>query len=301
MLMTTGSRLAAFSVGLALAAGSAGAIGAATGATPPFQDCLKVAASGAGFGTQAMADASPGAPTMIEAVPGSDGLRSQLAGLRLAPLSRTLTAGASTTWRFQIIGCDGKALRHFDRDSTKLLHLIVVRTDLTGYQHLHPTLDSDGTFTISLQTALPGTYRAITDFVIDGRKYVLGTTLTAPGAARSIALPAPALKSSVDGYEVELQRPAQLAAGQEAQLTFRITRHGRPAGDLEPYLGSYGHLVALHAPEVAYSHVHPISADPTSGAITFNTELSDRGTDRLFLQFQTHGRVHTVAFTQAIS
>ena len=301
MLKTTASRLAAFSVGLALAAGSAAAIGAATGATPPFQDCLKVAAANDGFGNQTMADGGHGAPAMIEAVPGSDGLHAQLAGLRLAPLSRTLTAGASTTWRFRIIGCDGNPVRHFDRDNTKLLHLIVVRTDLSDYQHLHPTLGPDGTWTINLRTLRPGSYRAITDFVIDGRKYVLGTNLTAPGPQRSIPLPAPALESSVDGYDVELQRPALLSAGHEAQLTFRITRHGQTINDLEPYLGSYGHLVALHAPELAYSHVHPISADPASGAITFNTELTERGTYRLFLQFQTNGHVHTVAFTQTIS
>ncbi len=301
MLKTTTSRLAAFATGLALAAGSAAAIGAATGATPPFQDCLKVAAANAGFGSQTMAGAGHGAQPMIEAVPGSDGLHAQLAGVRLAPISRTLTAGHSTTWRFRIIGCDGNPVRRFDRDNTKLLHLIVVRADLSGYQHLHPALQSDGTFTIELRTPRPGTYRAITDFVIDGRKYVLGTTLTAPGPSRSFQIPAPALESSVDGYAVELQRPAQLTAGQEAQLTFRITRHGHPAGDLQPYLGSFGHLVALHAPELAYSHVHPISADRASGAITFNTELGERGTYRLFLQFQTQDRVHTVAFTQTIS
>jgi hypothetical protein len=301
MFKTTASRLASFAAGLALAAGAAGAIGAATGATPPFQDCLKVAAANAGFGRQTMSDAGHGATPMIEAVPGSDGLHTRLAGLRLAPLSRTLTAGATTNWRFQIIGCDGNPVRDFDRDNTKLLHLIVVRTDLTGYQHLHPTLDSDGTFTIDLRTPRPGIYRAIADFVIDGRKYVLGTSLTAPGSARNIPLRPPALKSSADGYAVELQRPAQLAAGQEAQLTFRITRHGQPVGDLEPYLGSYGHLVALHGPELAYSHVHPISADPASGAITFDTELRERGSYRVFLQFQTHGRVHTVAFTQTVA
>ena len=301
MLKTTVSRLAAFATGLALAAGSAAAIGAATGATPPFQDCLKVAAANAGFDSQTMADAGHGAPPMVEAVPGSNGLHTQLAGLRLAPLSRTLAAGASTTWRFRIIGCDGNPVRHFDRDNTKLLHLIVVRTDLSGYQHLHPALGSDGTFTIELRTARPGSYRAVADFVIDGRKYVLGTTLTAPGRVHSIPLPAPALHSSVDGYDVELQRPAQLPAGQESQLTFRISRYGQPVDALEPYLGSYGHLVALHAPELSYSHVHPISADPAGGAITFNTELPQRGTYRLFLQFRAAGRVHTIAFTQNAS
>ena len=301
MLRTTTSRLASFAAGLALAAGAAGAIGSATGPTPPFQDCLQVAAAGAGFGNDMRGDAGHGSQPMIEAVPGSDGLRSRLAGLSLSPRSHTLTAGATTTWQFQIVGCDGHPVRHFDRDNTKLLHLIVVRTDLSGYQHLHPVLRSDGTFTIDIRTTRPGTYRAIADFVINGRKYVLGTNLTAPGPASSIPLASPAIHSSVEGYEVELQRPAQLTAGQEAQLTFRITRHGQPVHDLQPYLGSYGHLVALHAPELSYSHVHPISEDQTSGAITFDTELPKRGTYRLFLQFRTHDQLHTVAFTQTAS
>lgn len=301
MLKTTSSRLASFAAGVALAAAAAGAIGVATGATPPFQDCLKVAAADAGFGSGAMANAGHGAEPMIEAVPGSDGLHPQLAGLRLAPLSRTLTAGATTAWRFQIIGCDGKPIRHFDRDNTKLLHLIVVRTDLSGYQHLHPALGSDGTFTIDVSTARPGTYRAIADFVIDGRKYIVGTNLTAPGLVHGIPLPPPALEAHTGGYAIELQRPARLSAGQEAQLTFRITRNGQPVNHLQPYLGSWGHLVALHAPELAYSHVHPNSAAPSSGVITFDTELPHRGTYRLFLQFQTDGRVHTVAFTQTVS
>ena len=295
------SRLAAFSAGLAIAAGGAAAIGATTSATPPFQDCLKVAAANAGFGSQTMSDAGHGADPMIEPVPGSDGLHSRLAGLRLAPHSRTLVAGGSTTWQFQIIGCNGSPVRQFERENSKLLHLIVVRSDLSSYQHLHPVLSSDGTFTIELPAARPGSYRAIADFVIDGRKYVLGTNLTAPGHADDIPLPAPALQASVDGYSVELQRPAQLTAGEQAQLTFRITREGRPVGDLQPYLGSYGHLVALHTPELAYSHVHPNGEDRANGAITFDTELHERGTYRLFLQFQTHGQVHTVAFTQTVS
>ncbi|MGB0093663.1 MAG: hypothetical protein WBP81_14180 [Solirubrobacteraceae bacterium] len=97
MFKTTVSRLAAFSTGLALAAGSAAAIGAATGATPPFQDCLKVAAQAAGFGSQSMSDAGHGAAPMIEAVPGSNGLHARVAGLRLDPLSRTVSAEATTT------------------------------------------------------------------------------------------------------------------------------------------------------------------------------------------------------------
>jgi hypothetical protein len=298
MLTSTTSRLAAFAAGLALLGAGAAAVGAATDATPPFQDCLKVAAADAGFGEGMMED---GGEEMVEAVPGADGLRSELAGLSLAPRPTTLAAGATTTWRFRIVGCDGEPIRGFEPEQGKLLHLIVVRSDFTGYQHLHPTLARDGTFSVDVATPRPGRYRAIADFVIGGRKYVVATTLTAPGRATDAPLPRPALHASVDGYDIELQRPAVLEAGDEAPLTFRITRHGRPVTDLEPYLGAYGHLVALHAPELAYSHVHPDGEDRAGGAVTFNAELHERGTYRLFLQFQTHGRVHTAAFTQTAS
>jgi hypothetical protein len=300
MLSSTTSRLAAFAAGLALTGGAAAGVGAATGARPPFQDCLKVAAADAGFGADPMGGSSHGGEPMIEAVPGSDGLRAELAGLRLAAAPQPLPAGATTTWRFRIVGCDGEAVRDFEPENGKLLHLIVVRSDLTGYQHLHPTLGRDGTWSVRVAAPRPGRYRAIADFVIDGRKYVLGTTLTSPGTATDELLPTPSLRASVDGYDVELQRPARLEAGAEAQLTFRITRDGRPVRGLERYLGSYGHLVALHVPELAYSHVHPVGADRGEGAITFDTELGERGAYRLFLQFQTGGRVHTVAFTQSV-
>jgi hypothetical protein len=301
MLTSTVSRLAAFAAGLALVGGAAAVAGAASDATPPLQDCLKVAAADAGFDPGAMAGETHGGEPMIEAVPGADGLRSRLAGVALRPLVQTFAPGSAATWRFHITDCDGRAVTDLEPENGKLLHLIVVRSDFTGYQHLHPTLGADGVWSVQVATPRAGRYRAIADFVVDGRKYVVGTTLVAPGAAPDQPLPAPALHASVDGYDVELQRPATLQADEEAQLTFRITRHGRPVRDLQPYLGAYGHLVALHAPDLAYSHVHPDGEDRAAGAITFDTELHERGAYRLFLQFQTAGRVHTVAFTQTVS
>ncbi len=58
--------------------------------------------------------------------------------------------------------------------------------------------------------------------------------------------------------------------------------------------------MALHAPDLAYSHVHPDGEDRDAGAITFDVELEEPGPHRLYLQFQTGGRVHTVAFTQHV-
>jgi hypothetical protein len=298
MLNSTASRLCAFAAGLTVAGGGAAGIGSITHATPPLQDCLKVAAARAGFDT-GMTGA--GAEAMAEPVPGADGRRSELAGITLRPAPTTFAAGTQATWRFRLAGCDGKPVRKLEPENGKLLHLIVVRTDLTAYQHLHPRMQRDGTWSVQLATPQPGRYRAIADFVVDGRKYVLGTTFTAPGSAPQRPLPAPSLQASADGYQVELQRPAELRAGEEDQLTFRITRGGRPVRSLQPYLGAYGHLVALHAPEAAYSHVHPAGEDRRSGLITFNTEFHQRGAFRLFLQFQVAGRVHTAEFTQEVS
>ena len=302
MLSTTSSRLAAFAAALAVTGGAAAAVGSSTGATPPFQDCLKVAALEAGVGEE-MADgtAMGGEEEMVEAVAGAHGLTADLAGLRLAAERRDLAPGGSHTWRFRILDCDGEPVRDFEPEQGKLLHLIVVRSDFTGYQHLHPTLAADGTFSTTIATPTAGRYRAIADFVIDGRKYVVGTDLRVPGSDPRAALPAPSRHAEVDGYDVELLRPAELTTEEEAQLTFRITRDGRPVRDLEPYLGAYGHLVALHAPDLAYSHVHPNGEDRQGGAITFDTELHEQGPYRLFLQFQTDGRVHTAAFTQIVS
>jgi hypothetical protein len=297
---STTARLATFAAGLCLLGGAAAGVGAATDATPPLQDCLKVAAAEAGADSDTMADDMGGEP-MVEAIPGAHGLTESLAGLELSDVSGEFAAGGTTTWRFRIVDCDGEPVTDMEPEQGKLLHLIVVRDDFTGYQHLHPELGPGGIWSADVRTAEAGRYRAIADFVVDGRKYVLGTDLVAPGDAADRPLPAPALRASTDGFDVELQRPAVLEPGEEAQLTFRVTRSGRPVTDLEPYLGAYGHLVALHAPDLAYSHVHPNGEDRSAGAMTFDTEFDEAGTYRLFLQFQTAGRVHTVAFTQTVS
>ena len=301
--MNTATRLASFALGLAAIGGAAAAVGSATDATPPFQDCLRVATAGdgtamAGESMNTAGQAESGA-SMAPIVKGADGTRSKAGGLTLDPRSSTLPSGQGVTWRFRVTDCNGDAVRTFTRDQTKLVHLIVVRSDLTGYQHLHPALASDGTYSVAMTLRQPGRYRALADFTTGGRRYVLGTALTAPGAATAAPLPSAATRAHTDGYVVSLTRPAALTAGREATLRFAVTRHGRPVTGLQPYLGAYGHLVAQHAPGLEYSHVHPAEENLAAGTITFDAELPQAGPYRLFVQFRAAGRVHTAAFTQA--
>ena len=209
MFDSTTARLAGFASALALVGAGAAAIGTAARPTPPLQDCLKVAAAAAGSEGGAMEGETGGEP-MVEAIPGADGLRSELAGVRLESRSGSFAAGATTTWRFRLVDCDGNAVRDLEPENGKLLHLIVVRSDLTGYQHLHPALGPDGTWSIRVRTPRAGAYRAIADFVVDGRKYVLGTTLRAPG--RSPDRPHPTPGAARPGRRVRRRAPATRGA-----------------------------------------------------------------------------------------
>jgi hypothetical protein len=97
----------------------------------------------------------------------------------------------------------------------------------------------------------------------------------------------------VDGYTVTLD--GELAAGTDTVLTPHVTLDGRDVtGELEPYLGALGHLVALRRGDLAYLHVHPERLD-------FHTAVPTPGAYELFLDFRHHGVVRTAAFTLTAS
>jgi hypothetical protein len=79
-------------------------------------------------------------------------------------------------------------------------------------------------------------------------------------------------------------------------VTLNVTRNGAEVTDLQPYLGAYGHLVAIRTDDLAYLHVHPEEGEP-GPEIAFHAEFDETGRYRLFLDFKHRGRVHTADFT----
>ena len=131
-----------------------------------------------------------------------------------------------------------------------------------------------------------------------GPALTLGADLTVPGevpAAEPLA--ADRRTAEVDGYTVELA--GDLVGGGDSELTLTVSRDGRPVTDLEPYLGAYGHLVALRDGDLAYLHVHPrrVRGRRRPGQrSTFTAEVPSAGGYRLFLDFRHGGQVHTASF-----
>jgi hypothetical protein len=238
------------------------------------------------------------APTEHGTAGGADpvrGLAVAEGGLRLVIDDAELDTGRSEPLRFRVVDDAGEAVRDFDVEHTKRMHLIVVRRDLTGFQHLHPQMQTDGTWSTDLRLEDAGSFRVFADFSHRDEPRTLATDLRVDGDADLRDLPAAESTAKSDGgYDVQLDT-AHAAAGEESQLRFTITRDGQPV-DVEPYLGAGGHLVALREGDLAFLHVHPVG-EGTEFAATFPTP----GRYRLFLQFQHQGDVQTVAFTHEVS
>ena len=215
-------------------------------------------------------------------------------GLRLVVVDRELPLGVAAPLRFRIVDTEGDPVRRFDILHTKRMHLILARRDLSGFQHMHPRLGADGTWTAPVRIDAPGSYRLFADFSHEGEATTLAADLAVDGDAELQPLSAPSATATGDGgYDVKLLS-APSHAGTETELRFVVSRDGQPVAT-EPYLGAGGHLVALREGDLAFLHVHPVG-DSLAFAATFPTA----GGYRLFLQFKVDGRVETVAFTKEV-
>jgi hypothetical protein len=305
--MSTTAKLAAYGAVLALLVSGAYTVGTAVGplsaATAPSGHGGMPGEAPSGAGTAGHGDYHGG--TVAEAVAETDqpqGLASSRGGYTLTPTDPTLTPGTSETFSFRITGPDNTPVTDFDVEHDKRMHLIVVRRDTTGFQHLHPEMGADGTWSVPLTVSAAGSYRAFADFApAGGEPTTLGVDLSAPGNFEPM-LHTESRIAQVDGYTVALT--GDLVPGQASPVTLTVDRDGAPVTDLQPYLGAYGHLVALREGDLAYLHVHPDgtpgdSVTPAGPHVEFVAEVPSAGAYRLFLDFQHAGAVRTAEFTVA--
>ncbi|HEY3560977.1 MAG TPA: hypothetical protein VGL05_26120 [Kribbella sp.] len=293
-------RLGAFAGALALAFGAAFGIGSAVDPLAAADDTPAAPAHGEEMGGMSPSEQSAGHGGH-ESGGQLPGLAVSEAGYTFAPAQTFFTSGAKTQLRFTIQGPDGRPVTKYTKTHEKDLHLIVVRRDLSGFHHVHPTRAADGTWSIPFTFTAGGTWRLYADFQPAGHDstVTLGTDVNVTGMYVPVPVADPASVYSFDGYDVTLAGTP--VAGKESELTFTISRAGKPVTDLQPYLGAFGHLVSLRGGDLAYLHNHPAEhaeAGSKGGpSITFATTFPTAATYSLFLDFQHAGKVHTAEFT----
>ena len=199
------------------------------------------------------------------------------------------------------------------------LHLIVVSADFTFFDHVHPTLEPDGSLVLSYVFPRSGRYLLYADITPSGERaqvFRLPVTVRTPkaegqgepGAATGSAdlAPSPSLSKAVDSdpsMTAELRfQPRTPAAGIETHFLVRLSQDGRPVNDLEPYLGAMAHGVFLSADSNIYLHCHPeqlMTPDPTARSgpdIPFATFFPHPGRYKLWVQFKRQGNMDVVSY-----
>lgn len=195
-----------------------------------------------------------------------------------------IPVGQPATWTLQVTDAkSGAPVQSFETEMTKKMHLIVVKNDLSWFNHLHPTLKTDGTFVVTATLPTSGSYKLYADYTPTGRaqevpQYEFATGGKTP-APFSVALTPDTMqgmwltkkfvahpegepeKTGGATYEVAMMpMPAPIIAGQNTMLHFQVRdAKGKPLKDLQPYLGAMGHCVILSQDTTKYLHSHPLA------------------------------------------
>jgi hypothetical protein len=294
--MHPAARLGLFGVGLLVAFG--GAFGISAAVVP--DDARKDVGAQKDEG-KTMTDHTP-MGSGSDRVP-VHGLSLSADGYVLSPVTAPTTVGQTGELTFEILTDDGEPLTAFAESHEKDLHLITVRSDGGNFRHVHPTLDrATGTWSMPWEWDEAGTYRVYVDFAPDSvggpDKVTLTRTVDVGGDLRPEPAAEPKAGDAVDGFDVTID--GDLVAGESSELTVTVRRNGESVTALQPYLGAFGHLVALRQGDLAYLHVHAEGDDPEAGAtsgpqISFMAEPPTAGLYLLYLDFQVDGQVHSAS------
>lgn len=189
-------------------------------------------------------------------------------------------------------------VRKFEIVHEKLFHLFLVSGDLSYFAHEHPTPLPDGTFVFDAKFPQAGPYRVVADFYPAGGtpQMSISTMYVAGQAAPKKPLAADLKAQTGANLKVSLTtEPPQPLAGFKTLMFFQLEPAGSGPFELEPYIGAWGHMLAVSEDLVDMIHTHPFLADG-GPKVQFNMIFPREGIYRVWVQFQSKGQVNTVAF-----
>jgi hypothetical protein len=225
-------------------------------------------------------------------------------------------------------------------DHGHVMHFFVVSPDLDRFWHLHPRQTGPGVFVDQLPDLPAGRYEFFADVV-----HATGISETAAGSLATADVPGTplagddsawagraatdAMSPLPDGARMIRVGGAQpVRAGELSLFTFRVEdAQGRPAGDLELYMGMPGHAVFISRDRQVFAHVHPSGSAPMAAmalaakslapaapaagpmssmdmsahaalpaTVSFPFGLPKPGAYRVFVQIKRHGEIQTGVF-----
>ena len=238
-------------------------------------------------------------------------------------------------------------------DHGHLMHLFIVRMpDMKAFWHLHPDQTQPGDFVVNLPIMPEGRYKLYADIVHHtgfpetqiatlNLPPVTGEELSGDNAGSSDLAPTDKVAQLSGGYRMVWQRdglsskdlsskdfPSKdlslktrpFKANQPYWFRFRVEdKNGKPATDLEPYMGMAAHAVFLSTDGNVFAHVHPAGSvsmaavnlaegrsakanmenmdhAAPSAEVTFPYGFPKPGDYRIFVQIKRAGKIETGEF-----
>lgn len=224
----------------------------------------------------------------------------------------------------------GEVVKKFEVVHERQFHLFVISQDMEFFQHIHPALQLDGTWTIELVLQKPGYYKVLSDFLPAGgsAQFLARPLVTAnyegdlQGDSAHL-VPDTNLTKTVQDITAKVSYdPEVFVVGLYGHMTFFLTdtATGRPITDLQTWLGAFGHTLIMSEDMEDYVHSHPLDIlampDDDGGppqflippgadleairggpGVTFEGLMPKPGRYRAWTQLRRNGVVHTFAYT----
>lgn len=168
---------------------------------------------------------------------------------------------------------NGYQVKLFNTAYEKLMHFIIVSSNLSYFNHIHPTENDDGRFTITTQFPKDDLYHLYVEFQpLGGIEQQVAFTLPVGEVPET-----PVLSKDVpdidkakifDSYSISVDTHGVLSASQMSRgeqtitFTFKDAKTGKPVTNLKPYLSSFGHLTMINEKTFDFIHVHPYTLTP---------------------------------------
>lgn len=242
-------------------------------------------------------------------------------------------AGTQTTLIFTVKDKQGAVVKDLQIVHEKPMHLLIVSTDLAEFYHVHPEQSADGSYKVTHVFPNSGDYKLYADFTPKGAMQVveqIAVKVVGPERAKVPLVPDTKFEKTVEGLKIVMKPSAEIKAGQELTLDFQAfdAESGKPATDLQNYLGELAHFVIISEDLKDFVHAHPMAkgesmdsmnmgeakpeehkADghdhstmegtvtkPSAAEVSAHTAFPRTGFYKLWAQFQRGGKVISVPF-----
>jgi hypothetical protein len=226
----------------------------------------------------------------------------------------------------------GVVITDYETYHEKKMHVIVISTDFKDFYHYHPELAPDGMFTLTADLKRPANYKIITDARSKSKGWInesAGVLVRDPQVVANhkdpkTPPPNPPMEApklivndketlTIDGKKINL-KASNLKVGEEAKLEFTFTdaTTGKPITNLEPYLGSIGHVILARPDLVSrqtqdkkeikewdvanYTHTHALNDKEKGPKATFSAVFDAPGKYKLWGEFKHAGKRFVVHY-----